>query len=104
MGKKWNDVDEALDIVEVGDMVEIKYNEDDGNPDTPLGDVKTDRGVVKKAIDAPAGGIYLEMKRDKIGSSQSFKLHNVPGGTITGTLPYGSRSVRIGLKSKIRKL
>ena len=92
------------DEIEIGDEVKIKYNEHNGGKDEEPGELVTDTGTVTKMIDSLGGGIYLKMNRGTHSGNQNFKLHNIEGGTITGTNPYGSRTVRIGVNAKIRKV
>lgn len=105
----WTSTQRALEeeMVEQGDSVEVRYYEDDGKADTdrPSGEQNTINGEIKKVVDGLGGGIFVNVKSGvQTGSGRTFKLHNVPGGTITGTPPYSSRNKRVGLEAKIRRV
>lgn len=103
MSNKWIQAMNCYDKLEVGDDVEIKYNEHSGGKDEEPGELVKDTGTITKMIDSLGGGVYLQMNRGVHSGNQNFKLHNVKGGTITGTNPFGSRTVRIGVNAKLRK-
>lgn len=103
MTTDWMLAENSHDKIEQDDTVEVRYDEHDGKQDTTPGPENTVKGTVTKEIEGLGGGIFLKVESGvPIGSGRSFKLHNVPGGTVTGTPPHSSRTKRVGLNARVR--
>lgn len=93
----------AIEHVEKGDEITFRYVQDDGKADTPSpnGDERTVTATITKIVEGGVGGIWLDPDPEA-ESKKTYKLHLIEGGTVTGTHTYGHRSVRHGLRAKIR--
>ena len=97
----------AAEQLERGQRVRLRYLPSDGSvEENPREDhdIEERTGTVKKTVCSSIGNtVFIHFD---VGASNGmvWKLHDVPGGTITGTNPYGSRTVRKGLDGRVKAI
>ena len=89
-----------------GDKVKVQYIESDGsegeNPRKGTNVPHREKiGTVKKTVESN-GTVFVEFT-EGLGE-MTWKFHPVPGGTITGTHPFGNRSVRQGVNGQLKPI
>jgi len=97
---EWVHVEDAEDLFERGDEITVRYREHSGGADEEPGEWVKVTGTVRKNVPRGSGGLWVTIEEDTHRESWR-KLHRVPGGTVTGTNPYGNRKVRKGLRAKV---
>jgi len=102
-GDIWLNPQLVIQYLSKGDEITFRFFADDGSQDTPTpsGDLITKTATVTKAVEGAVGGIFAD-PNPSADSTPTYKLHLIEGGTVTGTHRYGSRSVRHGLRAKVR--
>lgn len=96
---------DAAGELEKGDRVDVRFREHSGGADEEPGDQVTKANyVVTKCFPEGPGGIHVKEPNDPDYHRRLwYRLHTVPGGTVTGGVPYSSRERRKGVRAELRR-